>query len=417
MSIVRCGVPVALGVAIRFRDHCVQRDNPMRTSLPAPTPAQAAHSAKVAEAITNRIVANGPLRFDAFMDLALYAPGLGYYSAGATKIGRDGDFTTAPELGSVFARCLAEAVAPELAPTGADVVELGAGTGALAVGLLTALATLGRLPARYRIVEVSADLRDRQQLAIGTLDESVRRRVEWLDAPPDAAWHGALIANEVVDALPCRLFEQRKAGLVELGVAVDGGGRLAWHDLEPDAALVAEIRGALDDGRERPDPYRSEIRPQIPAWLNVVAGRLVRGLAIFVDYGFPRAEYYLPARSSGTLRCHYRHRAHDDPLVLVGLQDLTASVDFTQLADAGRASGFDVACYATQAAFLLASGLPRILGEAASADPMELVRLGAEVRTLTLPGEMGERFKVLALSRGLDPSTLPFVAADSSPRL
>lgn len=389
----------------------------MRNFLPAPTPAQAAHSTRVAEAIAGRIAAHGPLRFDAFMDLVLYAPGLGYYSAGATKIGRHGDFTTAPELGSIFARCLAEAVAPALAPPGAEVVELGAGTGALAVGLLGALAVHGRLPARYRIVEVSADLRERQQSAIATLDGEIRRRIEWSDVPPDGNWQGVLVANEVVDALPCRLFEQRESGLVELGVAVDATGHFVWHDLEPDAALAAEIRSAFDDGRPRPLPYRSEIRPQVPAWLDAVAGRLERGLAVLVDYGFPRAEYYLPARATGTLRCHYRHRAHDDPLVLVGLQDLTASVDFTQLADAGRAQGFDVACYATQAAFLFATGLPRILTEAADADPRELARMGAEVRTLTLPGEMGDRFKVLVLARGLDPVMLPFVAADSSPRL
>lgn len=417
MSIVRGGVPVALGVAIRFRDHCVLRDNPMRNSLPAPTPAQAAHSAKVADAITNRIAAHGPLRFDVFMDLALYAPGLGYYSAGATKIGRDGDFTTAPELGSVFARCLAEAIAPALAEPAAHVVELGAGTGALAVGLLTALAALDQLPARYRIVEVSADLRERQRAALARLDPVLSSRVEWLDAPPASAWRGALLANEVVDALPCRLFEWRESGLVELGVGTGADGRLEWRDLEPDAAFAAEVADALAGSRGLPGPYRSEIRPQVPAWLSAVAGQLEAGLAVFVDYGFPRAEYYLPARSMGTLRCHFRHRAHDDPMVLVGLQDLTASVDFTQLAGAGRALGFDVACYSGQAAFLLASGLPRILGEAASLDPIELVRLGAEVRTLTLPGEMGERFKVLVLSRGLDPSTLPFVAADSSPRL
>jgi SAM-dependent MidA family methyltransferase len=389
----------------------------MRAALPELSPDETAHAARVHAAIAARIAAGGPLRFDQFMDLALYAPGLGYYSAGAHKLGPAGDFTTAPELGTVFARCLAEALAPALATAEADIVELGAGTGALATGLLPALAALDRLPSRYRIVEVSADLRERQRAAIAGLDASLAARVEWLDAPPTERWHGALVANEVVDALPCRLFELREEGWVELGVGLDADGRFAWCDLEPDPNLAAEVAAVIDDGRERPRPYRSEVRPQLPAWLATVAGSLDAGLAVFVDYGFPRAEYYLPARSMGTLRCHFRHRAHDDPLVLAGLQDITASVDFTQLADAGRALGFDVACFASQTAFLFACGLPTILADAAPDDPLALARLGAEVRMLTLPGEMGERFKVLVLSRGLDPRTLPFVTADASGRL
>lgn len=389
----------------------------MRAALPELSPDEAAQAARVHAAIAARIAAEGPLRFDVFMDLALYAPGLGYYSAGATKIGRAGDFTTAPELGTVFARCLAEAIAPALAEPASDVVELGAGTGALAVALLPALAAQDRLPARYRIVEVGADLRERQRAALARLDPALSSRVEWLEAPPASAWRGALLANEVVDALPCRLFEWRESGLVELGVGTGADGRFEWRDLNPDASFAAEVTDALAGGRGLPRPYRSEIRPQVPAWLAAVAGQLEAGLAVFVDYGFPRAEYYLPARAMGTLRCHFRHRAHDDPLVLAGLQDLTASVDFTQLSMAGRALGFDVACYAGQAAFLFASGLPRILAEAATAEPLALAQLGAEVRTLTLPGEMGERFKVLALSRGIDPRTLPFVAADASGRL
>lgn len=390
---------------------------PMRAPLPEPTAPESAHGARVAQALAARIRAEGPLRFDAFMDFALYAPGLGYYSAGATKIGPAGDFTTAPELGTVFARCLAEAIAPALDGDGCELVELGAGTGALAVGLLPALAALGRLPARYRIVEVGADLRERQRAAIGALDAALASRVEWLDAPPDSPWRGALVANEVVDALPCRLFEQRGDRLVELGVGLGADGCFQWRDLEPDPAFAADVAEVLADGRDRPDRYRSEIRPQVPAWLAAVLGRLETGLAVFVDYGFPQSEYYLPARSMGTLRCHYRHRAHDDPLVLVGLQDLTASVDFSQLAGAGRTLGFEVACYATQAAFLFACGLPRILAESATAEPLVLARLGAEVRRLTLPGEMGERFKVLALTRGLDPRLLSIVQADSSGRL
>lgn len=389
----------------------------MRASLPKLTALESTHAARVAEALAARIRANGPLRFDAFMDFALYAPGLGYYSAGATKIGPAGDFTTAPELGTVLARCLAEAIAPALDGDGLDLVELGAGTGALAVGLLPALAALGRLPARYRIVEVGADLRERQRVAISALDASLASRVEWLDAPPDSGWRGALVANEVVDALPCRVFELRAAGLVELGVDLGADGSFQWLDLEPDASLAAEVAQLLADGREWPSGYRSEIRPQVPAWLAAILGRLESGLAVFIDYGFPRAEYYLPARSMGTLLCHFRHRAHSDPLILIGLQDLTASVDFSQLAGAGRSLGFDVACYATQAAFLFACGLPRILAEAATAEPLVLARLGAEVRTLTLPGEMGERFKMLALARGLDPRLLPFVQADASGRL
>jgi SAM-dependent MidA family methyltransferase len=393
---------------------------PMPMSMPEPDAAARAHSERLLAAIRADIVASGgSIPFSRFMELAMYAPGLGYYSAGATKFGAAGDFVTAPELGPQFAQCVAEAVSPVLRGLGADsdFVELGGGSGAFAEAVLHALAGRRALPRRYRILEPSADLRERQRERLGaTLDAGVFARVEWIERPPDEAWHGVLFANEVLDALPVTRFALQQGEVMEEHVALDGEGRLRTTLRPADALVAGAVRhvertlgAAFEDG------YRSEVLPQLPYWLQAVCAALERGLALFVDYGYPRREFYLPERRDGTLVCHYRHRAHGDPYYLPGLQDLTAFVDFTAVAEGGMHAGFELAGFTSQAAFLLNNGLQDRL-EVASEDAITQHRRVQEAKRLTLPGEMGERFKVIGLQRGVDASE-QFAFGDQSHRL
>ncbi len=393
----------------------------MPHDLPAPTAEESAHSERLLEAIRAEIRAQGEIEFARFMELALYAPGLGYYSAGKTKFGAAGDFVTAPELGSAFARCVARAAAPALRAAGTDAVwfELGGGSGAFAVDALAELVRLDALPAEYWLLEPSAELRARQQQRVGEqLPADVGARVRWLDGPPQDPWNGVLFANEVLDALPATRYLIRNGEVRVETVALDGGNGLARGDAPADAMVVAAVRH-IERRLDAPfaDGYRSELLPILPYWIAAVAGELQTGLALFVDYGYSRREFYLPERRDGTLICHYRHRAHGDPLRLVGLQDITASVDFTALAEAGSAAGFDFLGYMPQSQFLIASGLPDLLAEAASLPRADQARLAAEVRCLTLPGEMGERFQVMLFGREATVLAEGLIAADRSERL
>jgi SAM-dependent MidA family methyltransferase len=368
-------------------------------NLPPLDAAQAAHSARVRAAVGAAIAARGGwLPFDEYLNLVLYAPGLGYYSAGAQKFGAAGDFTTAPELSPLFGRCLARAAAPLLAATGGDVLEFGAGSGRLAAILLPALAELGATPQRYLILEVSAELRERQQAALAGLPPALSARVDWLDRPPALPLSGVVLANEVADALPFSCFAITAAGPGARGVALDAAGQFVWATRPAPAELRAELaRIEAEIGAALPEGYVSEICPAAGAWVATVAAALRQGAALLIDYGVGRREYYHAARSSGTLRCHYRHRAHSDPFLHPGMQDITAWVDFTRLAEAAVESGLEVAGYCTQAAFLLGNGIEADI--AAGADERARVRIGGEARQLLLPGEMGETFKVMALTR------------------
>ncbi len=291
----------------------------MRVKLPEPTADERAHSERVAALIRGEIVAaGGALDFARYMELALYAPGLGYYSAGAAKFGAAGDFVTAPELGFVFARCLARALLPELRKTGGDILELGPGSGALAAQLLLELERLGVLPQHYRLLETSADLRERQHTTISQHCPHLQNRIEWLHAPPAAAWSGALIANEVVDALPVRLFVLRDEGLFARAVGSDDEGHFVWREVPADAALTAAAHRVIGDLNALPRPYASEIRPMLAPWFAQVTRTLQHGSMLFIDYGYARADYYSQQRREGTLRCHFRQRAHDDPLISAG---------------------------------------------------------------------------------------------------
>lgn len=392
----------------------------MNVNLPEPGADERALSDELVARIRAEIAASGPLPFARYMERCLYAPGLGYYSAGRTKFGAAGDFVTAPELGHLFARSIARALAPTLRELGdgADCVELGGGSGAFALAALREFAALKALPKRYRILEPSADLRERQrERATRELPRELAACIEWIEQPPEQSWCGVLFANEVVDALPATRFAMQDGAVFEEHVALDGE-RLARVD-RPAGGLTTGAVRAVERVLDAPFTrgYRSEVLPQLPYWMQAVGGTLEAGAMLFVDYGYPRREFYLPERRDGTLVCHYRHRAHADPLLWPGLQDLTAFVDFTALAEAGVGAGFEFVGYAPQGAFLLASGLAEIVAAEEGTTDLERLRSAAEIKRLTLPGEMGERFQVIAFARGVDDVLPGLRSVDRSRRL
>jgi SAM-dependent MidA family methyltransferase len=389
--------------------------SPPRSILPPLSAEERHHSLAVAELIRGQLqAAGGWLSFERFMELALYAPGLGYYSAGSAKLGAGGDFVTAPESSDLFSRCLARQCAQVLAVTGGDILELGAGTGRMAAVLLGELHSLGVLPGRYAILEVSADLAARQRERLALLPPLLRERVVWLERLPERALRGVMLANEVADALPCRRFTLTGGGLRDLGVApADGDVRRAFRDAPraPDAALARAWEEILAELPETlPEGYTSEVCLRLAPWINSLSASLTQGVLLICDYGLPRRHYYHPQRVSGTLRCHYRHRAHDDPYLNVGVQDITAWVDFTRVAAAAHASGLAVAGFVTQAGFLLGSGLEELV--AAAGTDLERSRLAGEARRLIMPEEMGEAFKVMALTRDCDVALAGFAVSD-----
>ncbi len=390
--------------------------------MPALAPEEEAHSRAVAALISERIrAAGGWIPFEQYMELALYAPGLGYYSAGSVKLGPGGDFVTAPEMSALFSRCVARQCAQVLAE-GGEILELGAGSGRMAEEILRSLAAGGKLPARYSILEVSADLAQRQRQRLGALPPEIRERVVWLQRLPERPIDGVILANEVLDALPCRRFVLAAGAVRELGVALEvetaaeGGSApqargLAERDAAPDPALASACATLLGElPWPLPAGYSSEICLRVAPWITGVADCLRSGVMLLFDYGLPRAHYYHPQRTAGTLRCHFKQRAHDDPYVNVGVQDITAWVDFTRVAEAAVACELDVAGFCTQAAFLLATGVEQFVAE--SSDVVEHARLAGEARRLLLPGEMGEAFKVMALTRECDAALEGFALQD-----
>ncbi|HVQ33286.1 MAG TPA: SAM-dependent methyltransferase [Lysobacter sp.] len=398
--------------------------SPEDPRLPTPDADALAHSERLRTRIQEQILAaGGAIPFSRFMELSLYAPGLGYYSAGATKFGAAGDFVTAPELGPLFAACVADSLTPVMQQLGpaADIVELGGGSGAFAEVALKKLLAADALPARYAILEPSADLRARQQERLREhLNPLLYDLVDWLDAPPQEPWDGVLFANEVIDALPTPRFTLRDGEVFEEHVALDGEGRFVRMDRPADALLAAAVRHVERARNEGPFPdgYRSELLPQLPYWIQAVIGGMRNGAMLFVDYGYPRGEYYNAQRSDGTLRAFRRHHLVDDVLALPGLQDITASVDFTALAEAGTGAGFDLSGYCAQASFLIGNGLEANLAAAESRarDEAALYRLRQEAKRLTLPNDMGERFQVMGFQRDVE-FGVAFLAGDLSWRL
>jgi len=421
------------------------------------------HSTAVTSLLREAIAAAGGwVPFERFMDLTLYAPGLGYYSAGSTKLGAGGDFVTAPEVSDLFSRCVARQVAEVLSVTGGEILELGAGTGRMAATVLESLAAEGVLPERYSILEVSGDLAGRQRERLSSLPAGLRERVVWLERLPERPIRGAVLANEVLDALPCQRFVVTAGGVDAVQPAATDDGKSAAGAVRPAAALrgeagvdslreggrgplsiasgparsIAEVGVCVDGERfvERPAPpdealaracetllsglpqplspgYTSEVCLRLEPWIASVGECLERGLILLFDYGLPRSHYYHPQRVTGTLRCHFKQRAHDDPYINVGVQDITAWVDFTRVAEAAVASGLDVAGFSTQAAFLLAMGIER-LAVSESGDIVEQTRLAGEARRLLMPGEMGEAFKAMALTRDYDAALTGFTLQD-----
>ena len=370
--------------------------------LPEP-PEELKHlSAALSKRMREKIAQTGAVPFSEYMEMALYEPGLGYYSGGLQKFGEGGDFVTAPQLGNVFARCLARQVEQVGAAIDHyEIIEAGAGSGILAADLLKALQeTLP--PARYRILERSAHLRQVQK---ETLEQHVPEwmdRVSWLDMPPEEGWQGVFLANEVLDALTVERFCMGDDGPMQLQVITAPAG-FDWHAAPCPGKMQKQLQAILSGlQHDLPKGYRSEINTSLAAWLQTVTNSLQKGVAVFIDYGYTRREYYRAQRSDGTLICHYRQRAHGDPFQWPGLTDISASVDFTALAEAADFCGLEVSGYTTQVMFLLGCGLDEVLAGSELLADKERITINNEVLRLTLPGEMGERFQVMALSRGLE---------------
>jgi SAM-dependent MidA family methyltransferase len=364
--------------------------------------AQARHCALMHEYLAAEITAAGWMSFERFMDLALYAPGLGYYSAGAHKLGAGGDFTTAPEVSRLFGACVARQCAEVLSELkGGSILEIGAGSGRLAADILLCLEKLGALPDCYWILEISADLRDRQRRHIARHLPHLQGRVHWLDQPPEESFDGLVLANEVLDALPVSRFRWHHDRVEELGVVIDQR-RFAWASRPASTAMLKACRRLWKTGGAWDDGYVSEYCPRLIPWTHSVTRSLRTGAALWLDYGLPRPQYYLPERHEGTLLCHFQHRAHGDPFLYPGLQDITAWVDFTELAEGARAAGFTLAGFTTQSFFLAGLGVDQEMQTIADGDANRFARLANEARQLMLPGEMGERFKAMAWLRGLD---------------
>ncbi|TRZ64181.1 MAG: class I SAM-dependent methyltransferase [Rhodocyclaceae bacterium] len=386
----------------------------MHAALPEPSADARAASAALCELIAAEIIAaDGWIPFTRYMELALYAPGLGYYSGGSQKFGAAGDFITAPELTPLFAHTLAVQAAQVLADSAPQILEVGAGRGILAAQFLLELERRNCLPERYLILELSGELRARQRQTLLQVARHLAPRVAWLDAlPPSFA--GLVLGNEVLDAMPAALVEWRDSAteaILERGVAVDERGGFTWATRPARGEL---LMAAQKLAREVPlaAPYLSEIGLAARAWLGEWGRILQRGAVLLLDYGFPRAEYYFPQRCGGTLMCHYRHHAHENPLWWPGLNDITAHVDFTAVAEAGFDAGLEVLGYTSQAQFLLNCGITEILGLLPNDGGKVFLSQSRNVGKLISPHEMGELFKVIALGRGLREPLLGFARGD-----
>lgn len=402
--------------------------------LPEPdVEAQAASRELTAHLLAQVDEAGGWLGFDAFMHGALYEPGMGYYTGGSRKFGHEGDFVTAPQLSPLFGACIAAQCARWFDAIGRrQLVEFGAGTGQLAAQVLNALARAGIDDVDYRIVELSAPLRQVQRHTLETLAPEALPRVDWLDRLPDAL-EAVVLGNELVDAMPVRLFRLEGAHVFERGVERAPGVEIATlRPLEPafrfadrpaDADFAQKVLAALASAgwggpqlppklAAWPDGYQSELAEQARGWMASVGERLRRGVVLLIDYGFPASEYFHPQRAGGTLACHYRHRVHHDPLVLVGLQDLTAHVDFSALASHAAAVGLDCLGFASQGSFLLGAGVLDLLGHAAEPGTPAYLQQAQAVGQLVSEAEMGELFKVIAFGRGGPFDTRAFERGD-----
>lgn len=378
-------------------------------ALPLPDPDAAASSAALSRQIQAEMgTSDGWISFARFMELALYAPMFGYYSGGSRKFGSAGDFVTAPELTQLFARTLAPFAQSVMAASEPQILEFGAGSGQLAADLLAELARCERLPRHYCILELSSELRARQYDNLRARVPDLIDRVNWLDRLP-ASFAGLMLGNEVLDAMPVHLVRWSNTEILERGVTWDAGGGFDWADRSA-TGQVLEVARRLPVA----PPYLSEVALPAAAWIMECGRLLSQGALLLLDYGFPRPEFYHPQRATGTLMCHYRHHTHTDPLWLPGLNDITAHVDFTAVAEAGVASGLELAGYTSQAAFLMECGLLDRLAAVGPADSLDYLRAAAQVQKLLSPSEMGELFKVICFTRKLDAVLPGFSHGDRS---
>jgi SAM-dependent MidA family methyltransferase len=382
-----------------------------RMSLPEPNPDARAHSERVAARVRDEIAARGGwMSFARYMELVLYEPGLGYYSAGARKLGRDGDFTTAPELTPLFGQAIAHSAAEVLGAGFDAILEVGAGSGALAASVLEELERLGRVPRNYLILELSADLRERSRDTLAARVPHLLDRVAWLNRLPPS-FEGLVLGNEVLDAMPVEVIRVTDVGVEQAGVVAREGG-FAWDWRRAPDGLVAEVaRLSLPPG------YVTEVGVIGAAFLHSLGAVLTRGVAIFIDYGFPAREYYHPQRAEGTLMCHYRHRAHADPFFLPGLQDITAHVDFTAVARAAADAGMEVLGYTSQAQFLIGCGLTELMLRVPPEDAARYLPQAAAAQKLVSPAEMGELFKAIALGKDYQGPLTAFASGDRTDSL
>lgn len=402
-----------------------------KLNLPPPSLDAIEHSQKVLATILSQIRHhNGLISFAEYMQLALYAPGLGYYQVGNQKFGREGDFITAPELSPLFSGCIAGEIASVLQHLkGGDILEFGAGSGILAAEILLSLKGLNQLPHRYCILELSPELKERQLNTIKSRAPDLLSLVQWLDKLPEHPFRGFILANEVCDAMPVHRFIQNENDLFELCVS-ENQGKLIWQSIpisnEYNSAhnrysflTPTDLKGFQDLQLklDKNKIYGSEINLNLNPWIQALSQPLEQGVCLVIDYGFPRSEYYHPDRSMGTLMCHYQHHAHGDPFFYPGLQDITAHVDFTAIAEAAESANLDVLGFTNQASFLISCGLLELVSQTQSDSPNGAFKHHHAIQTLTSPAEMGELFKVIALGKNYEGPLKGFLLNDKRHRL
>lgn len=363
-------------------------------SLPLPTPEALAHSNLLVQHIANKIsAADGWIDFADYMNLCLYAPGLGYYSAGAVKLGKDGDFVTAPEISSLFGETLARPIADVIRETQGDILELGAGSGKLASDVFKGLQDLNCSPNNYFILEVSADLKARQQKFLLDNAPAIFSKIKWLDQLPEQ-FSGVILANEVLDAMPVHIVHWKDGKIYQRGVVVKED-KFCWQDKLLVEGELYKKALSFAPGSD----YISEISLAIPAFMQSLAKILHKGTVMLIDYGFKHEEYYHPQRNQGTLMCHYRHHSHDDPFYLPGLQDITAHVNYTSVMEVSRLVELDITYFKNQAGFLIDHGITNLLSRYDPSDVVNYLPIANQVQRLLSPAEMGELFKVLVLEK------------------
>lgn len=386
--------------------------------LPTPDSTALAYSKELLAQICAYIQKNGPISFADYMQMALYQPKLGYYSGGSRKFGASGDFITAPEISPLFSQTLARFCQQILTmlPQSA-ILEFGAGSGVMASEILKQLKLVDALPSHYFILELSADLKDRQQNLLRQQHPDYFSNIIWLDQLPQQPFNGVILANEVLDAMPIQRFCYEDNQFFEYFVDCQQN-ELQWlkKPLQGNSLFLQQLQ-LLQKNYFNDAPYVSEINLWLPQWFKSLYSILESGIALLIDYGFSRAEYYHPQRNEGTLMCHYRHRSHDNPLILTGIQDITAHVDFTWAAECAHDAGFTIAGFNTQANFLLECGIEDFFNQVSPENTVQQLKLSQQMQLLLFPHEMGELFKTLALSKNWNGTLLGFGKTDLRHRL